>query len=263
MNLKDKYKTDFDSLINRGVDLQYGLLNELKDLYEEAFGKLNDEERKKFVGKSFRDKYNAWYSESLVLVKQLLPDRLEDFVMQYKHPKRKELTYSTYTISDYLQGVVVKDGYGNIKIDGRAIVEKFKQQFLILDSLRNRFTSSLYDIRQLVQADMMDSELDSAKLLLKNGFVRAAGAICGVILEKHFVEVCKSHSLSVKKKNPGINDFNQVLKDNSIIDTSTWRHIGYLGDLRNLCDHGKEQEPSKEKVDDLIDGTEKVIKTVF
>lgn len=206
MNLKDKYKTDFDSLINRGVDLQYGLLNELKDLYEEAFGKLNDEERKKFVGKSFRDKYNAWYSESLVLVKQL---------------------------------------------------------YLILDSLRNRFTSSLYDIRQLVQADMMDSELDSAKLLLKNGFVRAAGAICGVILEKHFVEVCKSHSLSVKKKNPGINDFNQVLKDNSIIDTSTWRHIGYLGDLRNLCDHGKEQEPSKEKVDDLIDGTEKVIKTVF
>ena len=46
MNLKDKYKTDFDSLINRGVDLQCGLINELKDLYEEAFGKLNDEERK-------------------------------------------------------------------------------------------------------------------------------------------------------------------------------------------------------------------------
>ena len=176
MNLKNKYKTDFDSLVNRGVDLQYGLINELKDLYEEAFDKLNDEERKKFVGKSFRDKYNAWYSESLALVKQLLPDRLEDFVMQYKLPKRKELTYSTYTISDYLQGVVVKDGYGNIKIDGRAIVEKFKQQYLILDSLRNRFTSSLYDIRQLVQADMMDSELDSAKLLLKNGFVKIGRA---------------------------------------------------------------------------------------
>lgn len=263
MNLKDKYKSDLESLINRGAHLQYGIYNELKYHYKEAFDKMDKEKKKKFLDESFKDKYNAWYSEALVLIKQLLPDRLDDFIMQYKQPKRKEITYLTYTISDYLLGVVVNDSYGNVKIDGTAVVDKFKQQYLILSSLRNRFDSSLYDIRQLVQADMMDSELDSAKLLLKNGFVRAAGAICGVILEKHFLEVCKKHSLTVKKKNPGINDFNQVLKDNSVIDTSTWRHISYLGDLRNLCDHGKEQEPSKEKVDDLIDGTEKVIKTVF
>lgn len=262
MNQKDKYLTDLESLIERGDDLQYGLYNELKDYYKEQFEKLTKEGQKKFLNKSFKDKYNDWYSEALVLIKQLLPDRLDDFISQYKLPKRKELTCLTYTISDYLQGIVVK-GYGGIKVDGRAIVDKFKLQYQILLSLRKRFDSSLFDIRQLLQADMMDSELDSAKLLLTNGFVRAAGAICGVVLERHFITVCKAHGLSVKKKNPGINDFNQVLKDNAVIDTPTWRNISYLGDIRNMCDHNKCTEPTKEQVNDLINGTDKIIKNVF
>lgn len=49
---------------------------------------------------------------------------------------------------------------------------------------------------------MMDSEIDSAKLLLKNGFLRAAGAICGVVLEKHFSTICQARGLKQSKKNP-------------------------------------------------------------
>lgn len=130
-------------------------------------------------------------------------------------------------------------------------------------SLKKRFESSLYDIKQLVQADMMDSEIDSAKLLLKNGFLRAAGAICGVVLEKHFSTICQARGLKQSKKNPCLNDYNQLLKDEGIIDTPTWRKISYLADIRNLCDHNKKEEPTKEQLKDLIDGTEKIIKTVF
>ena len=75
--------------------------------------------------------------------------------------------------------------------------------------------------------------------------------------------VCELHKLSSRKKHPSISDFYQLLKENEIIDTPTWRFIQHLGDIRNLCDHNKEKEPTKEDVLDLIKGVEKVIKTVF
>lgn len=49
----------------------------------------------------------------------------------------------------------------------------------------------------------------------------------------------------------------------TIIDVPTWRHICLLGDIRNLCEHDKKQEPTSEQVNDLIVGTDKIIKTVF
>lgn len=265
MTNKEKYLKDIDSLINRGVSLQRGLYNELKDEYKEAFAKLDDESKKLFLNAKFKENYHAWYNESLALIKQLMPERLEDFVSLYRLPKRKdsEITYLTYTISDYLVGLVIKDGLGHIKVDGTAVVQKFIQQFLMVSSLRDRFESSLYDIKQLVQADLMDSEIDSAKLLVKNGFLRAAGAICGVVLEKHFAVVCDMHKIKPTKKNPCINDYNQLLKEEGIIDTPTWRKICYYADIRNLCDHKKNEEPTKEQVQDLVTGTEKVIKTIF
>lgn len=69
--------------------------------------------------------------------------------------------------------------------------------------------------------------------------------------------------IKINKKNPAINDYNQLLKDNDAIDTPTWRFIQRLGDLRNLCDHNKNEEPTKENINDLIDGTDKIIKAIF
>ena len=109
----------------------------------------------------------------------------------------------------------------------------------------------------------MISELDAARELLKNGFLRASGAICGVILEKHLGQVCTNHSLSLRKKNPAINDYNQLLKDENVIDVPTWRLIQRLADIRNLCDHNKEREPKKDETEDLINGVDKVIKELF
>lgn len=263
MTNKEKYINDLDILVKKGAKLQFGLYHELKDHYQEAIDKLDAKQKKIIQESTFKDKYNAWYNEALSLVRQLMPERLEDFVSFYKQPKRKEITSLTYTISDYLLGVEIKNSWKEVIVDGTAVVSKFQQQFLIIEALKNRFISSLYDIKQLVQSDMMDSELDSAKLLLHNGFLRSAGAICGVVLEKHFSTICESRNLKIGKKNPSINDYNQKLKDEAIIDVPTWRHICLLGDIRNLCDHDKKQEPTAEQVNDLIVGTDKIIKTVF
>ena len=113
-----------------------------------------------------------------------------------------------------------------------------------------------------MQADIFDTELESARELAKKGFFRGGGAVAGVVLEKHLGHVCKIHNLKIRKKKPALADYYQILKENNIIDTAKWRFIQHLGDLRNLCDHKKDREPTKDDVLELVEGTEKVIKTV-
>jgi hypothetical protein len=55
---------------------------------------------------------------------------------------------------------------------------------------------------------------------------------------------------------------NQALRDANAIDVPQWRFNQHLADIRNLCDHDKAREPTKEQVQDLIDGAAKVLKTI-
>ena len=206
----------------------------------------------------FVSNYEIWYSKALCVIKQLMPDRLNDFVLLYKNEKRKGLTLSTYTISDALRTIRSTEGYYGPHSARYCVFS----QVNMVQSCFDSFDNKIFEIQNILQADIFDSEIDSAKHLLKKGFLRAAGAICGVIIEKHFSEVCKNHSITMKKKSPTIADFNDALKDN-VYDTIEWRRIQRFGDLRNLCDHNKDREPTKEEVDELICGTERVIKTIF
>ena len=144
-----------------------------------------------------------------------------------------------------------------------AVAMRFVNQLAILESVQARFESSLFDIRQLVQADLFDSELDAARELARRGFLRASGAVAGVVLEKHLGQVAANHGITTRKKNPTIGDFNDLLKDGGVLDIPSWRQVQRLGDVRNLCDHNKEREPTKDEVEELIDGVEKYTKTLF
>lgn len=265
----DIYKKDLKKLISEGDSLLNALQYKcFPDDFESKVREVLDEDEFQAIIKNlplFVDYYQGWYSESLVIIKILLPDRLEDFIKLYEKPKgRKEILNSNYVIEDYLQGTLVTNDYTYETLEGHnAAILQFKQQLNILKSVQKRFDSSLFDIKQLVQADLFDSELEAAEELNKKGFTRGAGAVAGVVLEKHLAQVCNNHEVKSKKKNPTINDYNQKLKDNNVIDTKTWRFIQHLADLRNLCDHNKKKEPTKEDVEELIKGTGKVCKTIF
>lgn len=257
MDNLQRFKEDLERLIAEGELLYYTILLENDVLGNETKRVLKE---KKLP--SFTSRYDIWYSETLELVKQLLPERLDDFIKLYKNEKRKETDYSTYTISDYLIGLQVTFGT-TVRADGKAAIPKFEQQKNILGAIKKRFESSLFDIRQILQADIFDDELDTANELLKNGFIRAAGAIAGVVLEKHLKETCLNHKLRVTKKNPCVSDFNDLLKENNVIELPTWRYIQHLADIRNMCDHSKDREPTKEEADGLIQGVKKISKTVY
>jgi len=264
----EKYKSDLDKLTRRGQALHISLQLEYQpeqyvELYKKALGDKYDEWVKKLP--HFSSGYQSWYSEASAVVKQLVPDRLADMIRHYEKPKsRKAITYENYVIEDLLQGLTITRGYPKeVVVNGSAGIPRVEQQVEILRSAQGRFESSLFDIRQLVQADLFDSELDAARELLKNKFVRAAGAIAGVVLEKHLAQVCQNHNVKAAKKHPTISDFNDLLKNGNVIDTPQWRSIQHLGDLRNLCDHNKNREPKTEEIDDLISGVDKVMKTLF
>lgn len=210
----------------------------------------------------FKDRYERWYSLSMQVVRQVLPDRLPDFVKLYRDEKRKEIDFLTYGISDYMIGLETSRG-GRTIADGKSAFPKFEQQLNILESAEARLESVLFDMIEVVQADLFDDELDSARELNKKGFLRAAGAIAGVVIEKHLAHVCAKHNIKTRKKHPTINDLNQMLKDGAVIDTPMWRQIQYLGDIRNLCDHNKDREPTSEEVKDLIEGVGKLVRTLF
>lgn len=244
----DKYKKDLEDLIILGDAL------------------LEDLSKNKYKANSFFSNYQRWYSETCEVIKQLLPNRFAEFERLYSGEKRKNITGYTYTIQDWLLGIRAPIN----KLTGKkwfddfpAMAMRFQNQLLILKSARSRFESSLFDIQQLVRADLFDSEVDIARELLKNGFSRAAGAVAGVVLEEHLKQVCSNHNVKVKKKNPHISDYNEALKGENVIDIPNWRFIQRLGDLRNLCVHKKDREPVKDEVDELIKGVAKITKTLF
>ena len=244
----EKYKNDILQLIKTG---------------EAIFKKMKDNKNLA----QLRQDYEMWYSESYAIIKIILSDRISDFSKMYYNDKNNNglKTYFQFTPS------TIVAGYGFMDIEDRVVPPKeidiaksvFDSQIGILKSCEKRFESSLFDIKQLLQADIFESELEAARELNKKGFTRGAGAVAGVVLEGHLMQVCSNHKITVKKNNPTINDLNQLLKDNGIIETPTWRSIQHLGDLRNLCDHKKQKEPTKEEIEELIQGVEKISKTLY
>ena len=114
----------------------------LPEQFEEAWKKVFKTKYKDFVKKlpSFSGKYQDWYSESLVLIKQLLPDRVSDFTKLYEKPKtkRKDITHENYTIEDHRHGLTVTRGWEKEKVVGpEAAIPRFEQQLNILKSVKN------------------------------------------------------------------------------------------------------------------------------
>ena len=250
-----KFKDELKRLFSEGQRLRYSLALDLNIVDEPTKKKLND-----LSLPIFKEEYESWYSLAMQVVKQVLPDRFDDFVKKYKNERRKELDHLTYAISDYMIGVRATRGIDTI-VEPNAAFPKFEQQLNILKSAQQRLESSLFNMVEVLQADLFDDELEAAKELNRKGFTRGGGAIAGVVLEKHLAYICGRHNLNTRKKAPTINDLNQMLKDADIMDTLNWRFIQHLADLRNMCDHNKEPAPSKENVDDLISGVAKITKT--
>jgi hypothetical protein len=87
--------------------------------------------------------------------------------------------------------------------------------------------------------------------------------MAGVVIEKHLAQVCVNHEQPLRKSRPTISDMNDLLKNANVLDIPTWRQIQRLADIRNLCDHDGNREPSRDEVEELISGVDKLSKTLY
>lgn len=246
MNNIAKYQQDIDRLILSGDELSKLLVGSNDNLLK------------------FREGYEIWYSEALSLVSMLMPIRINDFCSYYDNKNHDSLKKAITFTPPRNYGIEFDGPWDYVppqQID--FALSLFSNQLNIVKSVKKRFESSLFDIKAVLQADLFDSELDAATELNSKGFMRGAGAIAGVVLENHLLQICNNHGIRMSKKNPTINDYNDILKVNGILTIPDWRFIQLMGDLRNLCDHNKSIEPTKEQIKDLIEGVNKIIKTIF
>ena len=248
MTIKDKAKAELKDIHNEGAEILKHLIGEESDN-----GSPPD----------FRFKYQSWYSRALKAVELLAADRYEEFRRYYEpDPKRKEISYGTYVIQDYLKGAAPNtlthpnfDHFYQVKLG-------LYNQVSILSGLMDRMDLVLSNIQEELYVELTDDEIEVAKELLKVN-VRAAGAVAGVVLEGYLGKTCSNHGIKFRKKNLGISDFNEALRNDGSYKTPTWRKISYFGDIRNLCTHKKQDDPTVDQVQELIDGTEWVVKNVF
>jgi hypothetical protein len=221
------------------------------------------EEFQKNEEKQFHIEYQRWYTKAMKAVASLAPDRIREFRSYYEiDPKRKLLQYGTYVIQDYLKGVAPSPyHFPDFDVRGQ-MLKCFFNQITICESLTERIDSLLADIEGELYAELQDSEIVVARRLAKVS-LRAAGALVGVVIEGHLQKAASNRGVKLTKKNPTIADLNDPLKAAGVVDTPAWRKISFLAELRNLCSHKKGTEPTKEQVEELIQGAEWVTKNVF
>ncbi len=214
---------------------------------------------------NFAEKYQDWYSRAIKLVESLAPERLKEFCDYYLiDPKRKASTVSNYVIQDYIKGIRAMTDYEDDALwDVNNLIQiRVMNQIHIVSSLVSRIDTVLQDITGHLFADLQDKELTATGQLIKIS-PRAAGALAGVVLERHLQRTAENHQIKLRKKAPTISDLNDPLKQANVYGVPIWRKIQLLADLRNLCSHQKDEEPTRDQVAELIDGVNSIIKSVF
>jgi hypothetical protein len=240
--LKERIASELGKLVNEGMELSQDLQNPHPTV--------------------FRTRYQGWYTRGLGVVRELLPERLLEFMQLYQVDKRKQMDVDKYGIHDYMLGLSWSKGGQETDVKA-IIIMRFIQQVDIVGSAQLRLDDILSNIHGVVQAELLDSEIDAARELLKSKHLRAAGAVAGVVLERHLARTCISRGNTLSKKDPSISDWNDKLKEANVFDLPAWRGVQRLNDIRNLCCHPKQRDPTKDEVEELINGADKIVKTVL
>ncbi len=238
------------------------ILQSAQQLYDSGCGLLTKPENvSDFAARQLE--YQKWFTQALNVINTLTPERAIDFSEAYKLKTRKVISPDTYTIDDYLKSIALTRG-GTEKINTEHLYRSLiLKQLGILAGAIDSAPSILSNIRLILQLEVLDSDISTAKELLKSGHLRSAGVICGVALEAHLKEIIDRHQIATQKKSLTISDANDLLKTNNLYDVSIWRLIQRLADIRNLCAHSKDREPKKDEIEDLILGTDKVLKEIL
>lgn len=140
------------------------------------------------------------------------------------------------------------------------LARNITQIIAIIASLPSYVEGRLYDIELKVAQIYVGDQLAEAEMLFKVKHVRAAGAIAGVLLERHLKLLCDRHQTPLKHNaRDGIAKLNEILWRANVYDYSTSQKVQWMATVRNTCDHANKTEPKPIDVKDLIAEVKKFI----
>ncbi len=162
--------------------------------------------------------YQHWYSAVRTIIEKNQPSRIEELDSLYSSSRKedepgiKQLLAMRH-ISKYQQF---------------SLMDIINHQFEILSAVLSHLRFSIYDVELTAYSVLMDDELAAAQYLLKNGFLRVAGALAGVILERHLKNLLRKHTPPIKyKEKDTLSPLNDLCKE-TIYDLVAWRKMQHL-----------------------------------
>ena len=196
--------------------------------------------------------YHEWYSGALALVEGNMPSRANEIIALHEGVKG--------TKTDLVPTIqLLQSASMTFELQIKISLNISHMQSVVA-SIPAYMDARLYDVELAVAQAYVRDELSEATVLLKSGFVRAAGGIAGVLLERHLKLLCDRSSPQIKyNKSVGISKLNDILKDAGVYDIVQWRKVQWMGDIRNSCDHVRTAEPRNVDISDLINEAGKFI----
>jgi len=117
----------------------------------------------------------------------------------------------------------------------------------------------LISVKNLVQAEVFDSELEQASELLSAGYASAAAVVAGVVLETTLRNLCNEKGITLGK----LDKMNADLAKSGVYNALVQKRITALAGIRNSAAHGKVSEFSREDVVSMISEVEKFVSTTL
>jgi hypothetical protein len=202
---------------------------------------------------------------------------LEDQLGKVEATKKRVI--SDYGTGDYVDA----DAFLNWKVKARSLISmacgkdsEHYQQFIkseeptimgtsfdVMKRLRAVFLAAKEDyeggyfnkFRNLVCADVFDSELDQAKSLFSAKYITASAIVAGVVLETTLRQLCSDAGIGVGK----LERMNADLVKAGVYNTLVQKKITALAAVRNSAAHGKPEEFTEGDVNDMISYVESFV----
>lgn len=138
-----------------------------------------------------------------------------------------------------------------------AFLSAEKYQFYDTNAYDDLYNGFLITFKQIVQAEVFDSELEQAKSLLENGYKNAAAVIAGVVLETAIKELCLNNNIDTERKK--LTQLNDDLAKVSVYNKLQQKQITALADIRNNAAHGNYDQFTREDVERMISDIERFL----
>jgi hypothetical protein len=262
-----------DTLLDEGVTLFRGTIQGSEDVHTLSFMKRPAP-------------YQAWYTKALRVIRQLYPERSDDFQAHYREllALRRSMPFlpwyrtalrvlhrltawrsqevkdhaceghsrarpgSPETGRQTCLGMTITPNGEMIPSVRLTFLAHFAQQLRILSAVRDGLAYVLADLHGTLYGDVEHHVLTAIDTLSQHGHHRAAGALAGVLLEIHLAHVAAKYRVAMGAKAPDITMLNAALKRGGIYDGEIWHSIQRLGALRDDWVDSSRRDPT---VDEL------------